>query len=445
MKKLLPIGLLMALPLFTWAQFNVTFRVDMNDYTGSATTPEVNGLFNGWCGNCAAMTDANNDGIWEIVISLPAGPTEYKFSADNWGDQESLLPGSPCTVTNSGFTNRSLNVTGDVVLPAVCWGSCGPCSGTPSSGNVTFRVDMSTYTGPAFSQVNLNGTFNNWCGSCAVMTDPDGDMIYELPVTLPLDTIQWKFTLDGWTVDEQFSPGDPCTFTDGSFTNRTFIVTGDTTLPAYCWESCQACGGTPSTADVTFRVDMSNYSGAAFNEVNLNGTFNNWCGSCAVMTDPDGDMIYELQVTVPMDSIEYKFTLDGWTVDEQFTPGGTCTYTDGQFTNRLHVVTMDETLPAVCWESCDPCTSIGVDTWNAGEIRAYPNPGTDYLTLDLAAMSGQEVHIQVMDLSGRLLLDQVNNSGKAQIQLNASAWSSGVYVIRVVADQAQQELRWIKR
>jgi 1,4-alpha-glucan branching enzyme len=75
------------------AQTNVTFQVDMSQQNGF-TTPEVNGTFNGWCGNCTPMTDANGDDIWEVTIPIPAGTYEYKFSADNWGSQEALVAGS---------------------------------------------------------------------------------------------------------------------------------------------------------------------------------------------------------------------------------------------------------------------------------------------------------------------------------------------------------------
>ncbi len=61
------------------AQFDVTFQVDMNDYSGSFTTPEVNGTFNSWCGDCAAMTDADADGVWDITISLAAGSYEFNL------------------------------------------------------------------------------------------------------------------------------------------------------------------------------------------------------------------------------------------------------------------------------------------------------------------------------------------------------------------------------
>lgn len=87
--------------------FNVTFQVDMNNVTQGFTTPEINGTMNGWCGGCAAMTDANGDGIWELTINLEEGNYEYKFAADGWNIQESLTEGSPCTINGAPFVNRT--------------------------------------------------------------------------------------------------------------------------------------------------------------------------------------------------------------------------------------------------------------------------------------------------------------------------------------------------
>jgi len=87
MKKFYTLFFVLGISLSALAQTqNITFQVDMNGVSGF-TTPEVNGTFNGWCGNCAAMTDANGDNIWEIVIALAPGFYEYKFSHDNWGGQ----------------------------------------------------------------------------------------------------------------------------------------------------------------------------------------------------------------------------------------------------------------------------------------------------------------------------------------------------------------------
>lgn len=222
--------------------YNVTFKVDMNNYTGSYTTPEVNGTFNGWCGSCNPLTDSDGDNIWETTLPLTEDSIEFKFSADNWNIQESLTPGTACTKTANGFTNRFMHLSKDTVLEAVCWESCNTCGG---SANVTFMIDLTTHTG-SYSEVNLNGTFNNWCGNCAKMTDMDNDSIYELTLTVPTsDTIEYKFTLDGWNTQEQLTDGASCTMTTtdstGTFTNRYLLPMKDTTLPAVCWEACVEC------------------------------------------------------------------------------------------------------------------------------------------------------------------------------------------------------------
>ena len=54
----------------------------MNNYNGAFTTPEVNGDFKGWCGIRAAITDLNNDGIWEVAVMGLSYSIEFKFSND---------------------------------------------------------------------------------------------------------------------------------------------------------------------------------------------------------------------------------------------------------------------------------------------------------------------------------------------------------------------------
>ena len=93
---------------------DVTFQVDMNGVSSSFTTPEVNGTFNNWCGNCWAMSDDDGDNIWQITGKVLKNVNhEFKFAADNWNIQENLFSGDPCVVTNFGYTNRTLNVSTD--------------------------------------------------------------------------------------------------------------------------------------------------------------------------------------------------------------------------------------------------------------------------------------------------------------------------------------------
>ena len=219
--------------------YDVAFRVDMSQYTGSLTGGVfVNGTFNGWCGTCNPMTDMGN-GSWEVTLTLPPGAIEYKFTIDGWNAQEEFVGGESCTVTNGGFTNRAHTVAGDITLPNVCFASCDACT-----NDITFAVDMNDYIlagNSTAAGVFLNGTFNGWCGSCTPMDDANGDNVWEVTVPITAGAIEYKFTVDGWNDDEQFAGGEPCTVTNGGFTNRSYTVTTAASIGVVCWESCEEC------------------------------------------------------------------------------------------------------------------------------------------------------------------------------------------------------------
>ena len=432
--------LLLSLCLFQVSQaFDVTFRVDMSTQSGF-TTPEVNGTFNNWCGNCFQMSDANSDNIWEATTSLNAGSYEFKFSADNWNIQEFLQPGSSCTVTNGAFTNRILNVAADTILPVICWSSCVDCSLTPNYYDVTFRVDMSEQTG--FTTPEVNGSFNGWCGSCTAMTDIDNDSIWEITVTLAEGIYEYKFSYDNWTGQETLVPGSSCTITTGEFTNRYLELTSDDTLDVVCFGSCSQCGIVSGPVLVTFAVDMSN---VAFNFMapELNGTFNNWCGSCASMTDDDGDGIWTISIPLEADSTyQYKFTYDNWTGQEQLNPADNCVMVMDGFVNRYITVTPNISLPSVCWESCAACETLGIievlqhDAWSV-----YPNPSNGVLFFSEPISVGSTIILR--DVSGKVVHSEKLNDATQSIscmQLN-----QGIYSIEVVHSEGRTTLRrWVK-
>ena len=388
---------------------NVTFQVDMSTVDPSTfTTPEVNGNFNGWCGNCASMSDPDGDNIWDVIITIDINTNyEFKFSADNWGIQESLLPGTPCTVTNFGFTNRTLNVLGDTTLSVVCWESCDDCNTGPSAYNVTFEVDMrgvtSSYTNP-----EVNGVFNSWCGNCWQMDDSDGDSIWQFTtVFAPGDSLEWKYSADNWNIQEDldsslsciivnYDPGAPNGY---GFVNRVAVVNSDTTFSA-AWNFCSSSntinGCTDSLASnynplatvddgsclysIIFNVDM-NCDTTSFLEVNLESSSFSWCGGCIIMSDPDGDGIHSITLDLPLGNFEYKYGLDSWTYSENLVDdmqnGGSCApITDySSYANRLLVVSAGVSTNDT-YSSCDSCIVnpiITSHTINAGNYYYNPN------------------------------------------------------------------------
>ena len=236
-------------------EYNVTFQLDLRNQTSiSYITPELNGEFNSWCGDCAQMTDLNNDSIWEITIALleGSGPSsapgwQYKFSADNWSIQENLFLGSNCTFTSSGYTNRFIDINQDTILDPVCWESCDDCFIPQIAYNVTFQLDMTNASG--FSVPEVNGEFNGWCGSCWSMTDVNGDDIWEFTTLVDTSLQEYKFSADNWTIQEDLDSNLSCvlinydsTAANGwGYVNRYLHINSDTILEPVCWQDCLEC------------------------------------------------------------------------------------------------------------------------------------------------------------------------------------------------------------
>ena len=236
------------------------------------------------------------------------------------------------------------------------------------SSTVTFNLNMSNETvsdgGVYLGGGVIGGPMEH------ELTDPDGDGIYSVSISLANGTTGNYTFLNGncpdWTCKENIA-GLPCA-DPGNFNDRILPdISGDVTIST-CFAQCSedgSCSQPPASSNVTFQVDMSEYGGT-FGTVNLNGGFNGWCGGCAEMTDEDGDNIYEITVEDLSGNIEYKFTLDGWTAQEEFAGGEPCTLTTGEFTNRFYTVDGDATLPIVCWNECAAC--------NAQPIPGCTNP-----------------------------------------------------------------------
>ena len=337
-------SLLLLSALFAWtAQGQTTFNVDMSCAPEGFTDVFVTGPWCGWCANDTynTMTDPDGDGVYSVTVADLVGTVEYKYAINGFADQENLVndmvDGASCApVTDfSGYANRQIAADGTANdFYGTCDGTCNDVPVAPAV-DVTFQVDMSQYQG-TYGTVNINGSFNGWCGACATMTDDDGDGVYSITIGLSPATYEYKFTLDGWTAQEEFTEGDACTSTIDGYTNRTLDVTEAATLDAVCYNSCDACdgdgggdnGGGTSEMGVTFNVDMS--CAPAFDNVFVTGP---WCGWCAndvynTMTDDDGDGIYSVTVPDLTGTVEYKYAINGFADQENLindmVDGATC-------------------------------------------------------------------------------------------------------------------------
>ncbi len=140
---------------------------------------------------------------------------------------------------------------------------------------------------------------------------------------------------------------------------------------------------TYTTADVTFSVDMKN---AMLNEgdvVNLNGSdeLGGWCGGCNVMTDEDGNGVYEITMNLPTNKLyEYKFTINGWNAQESFSEADGCAYQapGSPYWNRpLELGNLEQTvtLNTSCYDTCEECidyASLVKGTWRLDGYKVGP-------------------------------------------------------------------------
>lgn len=429
----------------------VTFSVDMNNYAGSQTLSEgnvyVNGVYNGWCGDCNPLTDENGDGIYEGTYLVAAGVNEYKYTVNGWDEEEGLLPELTCVVTVGENTNRVMIVAGDASLPTACWNDCADCSGgnAAQAGNVTFSVDLSDYNGAEIitsESVFLSGPFNEWSGDANMMTD-NGDMVFSTTINLPAGATDYKFTINNWADQEMFDGFGTCTQAFGEFVNRLIIVDGDATLSTTCFDSCFECGAeVAQPGNISLSVNMTEYSGAeilAADNVYVSGAFNEWCGTCNPLDDSDGDGIYEGIVPFPGGMQQFKFTVNDWADQEEFAGGEACTFTDGEFTNRLIAVDGDATMDAVCFASCANCGETGINDVDLG-LQLYPNPASSFINVELNEIIES---IEIQNLAGQTVL-QVENLSTKKHQLDLSELQSGIYFVNVKSNDQINSTRILR-
>ena len=428
MKKIYAL-LMLALPMLGFAQKDVTFIVDMRDYAGSYTTVHLNGDFNSWCGTCNPMTDPEGDSIWTVTLPLTADSIEYKFTLDGWTGQENLTSGTACTKTSGIYTNRFAAFTGDTILPGVAWESCAAKAGQVY---VTMQVNME------FETVDSTGVF---LGGGSGFGTPGqnlmhhiGDSVYS--ITLPRDTGFFSFftfmngNCPSWGCKENLAGkpcGDPANYNDRSVGSALY---GDFHLTT-CFGQCStdgSCATPPSPVNVTFRSDRSN--SPAFTTAYLSGTMNGWSGDATMMTDDDGDGVYEVTVSLLPGAYEWKFTADSWAIQENFDPatGDTaCTITQGAFTNRYMMLggTADTTLDVQCWEECGPCAGIGIEE-AAVDFVVKPNPASDVLFIENT--TGTASSVAVYSVTGAKVMEQ---NFEANARLDVAALPRGMYIVRV--------------
>lgn len=430
---------MLCLPMLGFAQKDVTFIVDMRDYSGSYTTVNLNGDFNSWCGTCNPMADADGDSIWTVTLPLTADSIEYKFTLDGWTGQENLTSGSACTKTTGIYTNRFAAFTGDTILPGVAWESCDAKAGQVY---LTMQVNMS------YQAVDSTGVFLAGGGNFGNPGDnemhPIGDSIYSITVAKDTGfTSFFTFTngaCPSWGCKENLAGkpcGDPNNYNDRSTGSPLY---GDFHLKT-CFGECTTdgtCPVPPTPVNVTFQSDRNSILGT-FTTAYVSGTMNGWSGDADMMSDDDGDGVYTATLALLPGSYEFKYTADSWAVQENFDPAtsdSVCTLTTGIYTNRFITIgAADTTLDVQCWEECGPCANIGIEE-EAASFVVKPNPASDVLFIENT--TGTTSNVAVYSITGARVMEATFD---AEARLDVASLPRGMYIVRVQNGMTEKVVR----
>jgi photosystem II stability/assembly factor-like uncharacterized protein len=182
--------------------------------------------------------------------------------------------------------------------------------------NMTHQMFLGNFD-PLFDFVDVVGTFNNWGDPVINMNDPNSDGIYTvtIPDLIIGQRIEYKFRINNdWNTSElpYWAP------------NRVYIVQPGENIVEHWYDNAL-----PIKKTVTLIVNM-NYQqeigmfDPAQNTVDVAGTFNNWGASITMLSDPEGDLTYSVQISdiYVGQTIQYKFRLDGsWDMGKHELPG----------------------------------------------------------------------------------------------------------------------------
>ena len=76
-----------------------------------------------------------------------------------------------------------------------------------------------------------------------------------------------------------------------------------------------------------------------------------------------------------------------------------------------------------------PGCTAGTDTFNTKDIYIYPNPTNSIFNLKVNGYSGK-LSIKVIDLNGRVILEDNEDNASSIKTINLSAFQAGMYIVK---------------
>ncbi len=324
-------------------------------------------------------------------------------------------------------------------------------SGSIPTAEVTFKLNMNDFGG-TFTKAYVSGSFNSWSGDANELLDLDGDKIYEAKLTLPVGLYEYKFTLDNWAQQEQFSPTTTCTNTtvDGTnvFTNRKLVLSANSTVGPVCFNSCYACG---DAVKITVNLGMGAYTPDPGGVYLAGGLDFGPPGGRFKMSDIDGDGVFSIQIERQRGYATYYDFANGACPDyscKENLEGQPCAVATN-YNDRWLPAVQQDTVINTCFASCatnTDCTSgTSSPALSSDWLTLQPSLVTTTVQLGFATPANGAVQIRVFDAAGKMVLNVSANSLIDSYLLPVAGLNKGLYYLLVQTADKAASARFVKQ
>lgn len=92
-------------------------------------------------------------------------------------------------------------------------------------------------------------------------------------------------------------------------------------------------------------------------------------------------------------------------------------------------------------QAVSPCTGVNENVSTLGGILVYPNPNTGEFTIELN--NGSVKNIDVMDLTGRVIVSNTSSNDKVDFNINTLA--NGIYYVRIQSNNTVEVIKVVKQ
>ena len=146
---------------------------------------------------------------------------------------------------------------------------------------------------------HVNGSYNDWCGDCYnAMQSVDGVWTH-VQYFSEGETHDYKFTMDGWSDQEDLTGLEDCAVETDGYWNRQFTAGAPNTSQTLtnCWGTCEEeCAAAPSCGDGV--CDESENCGSCASD----------CGECP----PEYAVVFDIDGAEDCGFVSVTGTFDGW-------------------------------------------------------------------------------------------------------------------------------------